>query len=145
MRGLRKRIQKFRRTERGAAIVEFALVIPFFFLLVWGGLVFSRAYQRLGVLKGALREGARVAATFDAAGFTSGVAQDSARARIARYTTAFGFTAFNAASVNVVGGITDEVTVSVTDYQLFNDLTGFFGLNSMEVSDTAVFRWERSP
>jgi len=149
MRGLRRRFRTLKRSERGAAIVEFALVVPIFFLLVWFALVFSRAYQRLGVLKGALREGARVAATFDAAGLTGGTAQYSARERVRAYTAGFGFSASDAAGVAaavvVVGGVTNEVTVSVTNYPLFADLIGFNGIDAMLVSDTAVFRWERSP
>ena len=149
MRGLRRRFRLLKRNERGAAIVEFALVVPIFFLLVWAGLVLSRAYQRLGVLKGALREGARVAATFDAAGLTGGTAQFRARERVRNYAAGFGFSASEAAAVSaaviVVGGVTNEVTVSVTNYPLFADLIGFNGIDAMLVSDTAVFRWERSP
>ncbi len=149
MRGLRRRFRLLKRNERGAAIVEFALVVPIFFLLVWAGLVLSRAYQRLGVLKGALREGARVAATFDAAGLTGGTAQFRARERVRHYAAGFGFSASEAAAVSaaviVVGGVTNEVTVSVTNYPLFADLIGFNGIDAMLVSDTAVFRWERSP
>ncbi len=149
MRGLRRRFRLLKRNERGAAIVEFALVVPIFFLLVWAGLVLSRAYQRLGVLKGALREGARVAATFDAAGLTGGTAQSRARERVRIYAAGFGFSASEAAAVSaaviVVGGVTNEVTVSVTNYPLFADLIGFNGIDAMLVSDTAVFRWERSP
>ena len=153
MRGLRRRFRLLKRNERGAAIVEFALVVPIFFLLVWAGLVLSRAYQRLGVLKGALREGARVAATFDAAGLTGGtaqsLAQSRARERVRIYAAGFGFSASEAAAVSaaviVVGGVTNEVTVSVTNYPLFADLIGFNGIDAMLVSDTAVFRWERSP
>ena len=56
---------KFVRRTRGAAIIEFALVVPILFLLVWGIISFSRAYQRLNALTASLREGARVASTLD--------------------------------------------------------------------------------
>jgi len=141
MGGWRRRLRTFKRNERGAAIVEFALVVPFFFLLVWGGLVFARAYQRLGVLKGALREGARVGATIEPLNIVN--AQAIVRARVATYSTALGFPI----DVNqvVVPLVTTDVNVSVTNYPLFADLTGFFNLNAITVSDTAIFRWERSP
>ncbi len=144
MRTWRKRLRTLVRQDRGAAVVEFALVVPFFFLLVWGGLVFSRAYQRLNVLTASLREGARYGATLDP--LVIATVQDSARARIATYSTAFGYPIdINQVVVTApVPGVSDDVVVSVTNYPLFNDLTGFFGLNLITVSRTAIFRWERS-
>ncbi len=103
--------------------------------------MFARAYQRLGVLKGALREGARVGATIEPLNIVN--AQAIVRARVATYSTALGFPI----DVNqvVVPLVTTDVNVSVTNYPLFADLTGFFNLNAITVSDTAIFRWERSP
>ena len=51
--------------ERGAAAVEFALVIPVLLLLVFGMLEFSRAYNVQISLTNAAREGARVMAIHD--------------------------------------------------------------------------------
>lgn len=45
--------------ERGAAAVEFALILPVLLLLVLGMLEFSRAYNTQISLSGAAREGAR--------------------------------------------------------------------------------------
>lgn len=146
MRTWRKRLRTLVRQDRGAAVVEFALVVPFFFLLVWGGLVFSRAYQRLNVLTASLREGARYGATIETA--LVGTIADSARARVDVYSNSFGFrvdTAQVSVTPPVPGpGGSDDVVVSVTNYPLFNDLTGFFGLNLITVSRSAVFRWERA-
>jgi Flp pilus assembly protein TadG len=47
------------RGERGAAAVEFALVVPLLLLLVLGIAEFGRAYNIESVLAGAAREGAR--------------------------------------------------------------------------------------
>ena len=47
-----------RRT--GQAVVEFALVLPVFLLLVFGTIEFGRAYLTLHLLTNASREGARV-------------------------------------------------------------------------------------
>lgn len=49
-----------RRKRRGAAAVEFALVAPVFFLLVFGMIEFGRAIMVQQVLTNAAREGARV-------------------------------------------------------------------------------------
>jgi Flp pilus assembly protein TadG len=50
------------RDERGAAAVEFALVLPVIILLLFGIIEFGRAWNVKQVLTDAAREGARVAA-----------------------------------------------------------------------------------
>ncbi len=51
-----------RRDERGAAAVEFALVVPLLLLLLWGIVDIGRAFYTLNNLASAVREGARSAA-----------------------------------------------------------------------------------
>jgi len=51
----------FRKKRRGAAVVEFALVVPVFILLVFGMVEFGRAVMVQQVLVNASREGARQA------------------------------------------------------------------------------------
>jgi len=50
------------RKRVGAIIVEFALVVPFLFLIVFGIIDFSRAYAQLNNINSSLREGARYGA-----------------------------------------------------------------------------------
>jgi Flp pilus assembly protein TadG len=50
-----------RRKRRGAAAVEFAIVAPLFFLLIFGMIEFGRAVMVQQVLTNASREGARIA------------------------------------------------------------------------------------
>ena len=50
------------RNERGAAAVEFALVLPLLVLLVFGIVEFGRAYNAKVTLTHAVREGARALA-----------------------------------------------------------------------------------
>ena len=50
-----------RRNRRGAAAVEFAMVAPLFFLLVFGMIEFGRMVMIQQILTNASREGARVA------------------------------------------------------------------------------------
>lgn len=50
-----------RSDERGAAAVEFALVVPFLLLLVFGMIDFGWAINRYTVLNNATREGVRLA------------------------------------------------------------------------------------
>lgn len=51
-----------RRSESGAAAVEFALVASFLFLVLFGIIEFGRIFSELEVMNSAAREGARVAA-----------------------------------------------------------------------------------
>lgn len=51
------------RQRRGAAVVEFALVVPLFFMLVFGIVEFGQALMVSQLLNSAAREGARVAIT----------------------------------------------------------------------------------
>ena len=56
------------RGDRGAAAVEFALVMPLLLLLVFGIIDFGRAYNMQIMLTQAAREGVRVAALGGTAG-----------------------------------------------------------------------------
>jgi Flp pilus assembly protein TadG len=58
---LEKACRSCRRNRQGAAAVEFAIVAPLFFLMVFGMIEFGRAVMVQQVLTNASREGARVA------------------------------------------------------------------------------------
>ena len=60
-----------RSSERGAAALEFALVLPILIMLVFGIIEFGRGYHAKVELTGAVREGARALAL----GKTTGEAQ----------------------------------------------------------------------
>lgn len=49
------------RRRRGAAVVEFAIVVPIFFLMIFGMIEFGRMVMVHQLLTGAAREGARQA------------------------------------------------------------------------------------
>jgi hypothetical protein len=55
----------FLRDERGTSVVEFALVVPILFLIVFGIVDFSRAFYTMSSLTAAVREGARLASTME--------------------------------------------------------------------------------
>jgi Flp pilus assembly protein TadG len=57
---LEKPCRPCRRNRRGAAVVEFAVVAPVFFLLVFGMIEFGRMVMVQQLLTNAAREGARV-------------------------------------------------------------------------------------
>ena len=49
------------RNSRGQSVVEFALVLPLLFLIVFGITEFGRAWMQMNVATSAAREGARLA------------------------------------------------------------------------------------
>ena len=49
-------------SERGAAAVEFAIVVPLLFMLVFAVIQFGIAFMELQTIRGAVREGGRAAA-----------------------------------------------------------------------------------
>jgi Flp pilus assembly protein TadG len=131
----------FRRDTRGAAIVEFALVVPILFLMVWGIISFTRAYQRLNALTSSLREGARTASTLSS--LVSSAAQRTlVKTTISNFSTAFGYTV-DTSLVTVDASSTVDVRVSVTNYPLFSGINFLGGLSGITVNRVAIFRCER--
>lgn len=55
----RRRVARLRRTERGAALVELAAVVPFMLLLVMGAVDYGTVYNDSISLRTGVREGAR--------------------------------------------------------------------------------------
>ena len=53
--------RRFRQNERGAELIEFALVLPLLLAMFAGIVDFGRLFQRLEVTTNAAREGARLA------------------------------------------------------------------------------------
>src|SRR4030095_10504931 len=111
-----KRLSLFRflKRTRGAAIIEFALVVPILFMVVWGIISFSRAYQRLNALSSSLREGARVGSTLDSiVSFASRRGQINSR--INSFSLAFGYQVdTNRVTIDATNGV--DVRVSVVNY-----------------------------
>ena len=77
--------------RRGAALVEFALVMPLLLLLLVGIMEFGRAWSQTQVITDAARQGARLAALLN----NSSAGQDSVRTVVLR--------ALAAGNVNAIG------------------------------------------
>src|SRR5659263_85200 len=58
----KKRMRRCDRSIRGQSLVEFALVLPMFLLLLIGIAEFGRAWMTRNILTGASREAVRIAA-----------------------------------------------------------------------------------
>jgi Flp pilus assembly protein TadG len=80
------------RSERGAELVEFALVFPTLLLVILGIMDFGFLFQRYEVVTAAAREGARVA-------ILPGYSDADVTARVTQYLTAAGLTGTPTVSV----------------------------------------------
>ena len=81
-----KDLRRWALSQRGQALVEFALILPVILLLVMGMLEFARAWNLHQVMTDAAREGARRAVIAD-----TGMNRDSVRAAIWRHLAQFGY------------------------------------------------------
>jgi Flp pilus assembly protein TadG len=116
--------------ERGAVIVEFALLLPIFLLLILGILEFGRLYNIQSTLSGAAREGVRVMAlTNDSSGARQAVYDFAPTLEPARMTIE------TPACANPANGARTTVTVKYSA----NLVTGFFG-QTMPLKGTGTMR-----
>lgn len=122
-----------RRGERGAAAVEFALVVPLLLVLVLGIAEFGRAYNISTTLSSAARAGAR----------TMALENSTSAARSAAQGAAPGIS-LSASQITVTPGSCPTsgtsstlVTVSITYPMTF--VTGLFG-SSVTLKGTGVMR-----
>ncbi|HEX6966778.1 MAG TPA: TadE/TadG family type IV pilus assembly protein [Gemmatimonadaceae bacterium] len=140
------RRMRFAHSERGAAMVEFAIVLPLLLLLVFGIIDFGRALYTLNNLTSAVREGGRYAAA-NVDDPTTTAAIDAVKAKVTADVIAFGGNPQDP-TVTVVPDApypaTQSITVSIVDYPFtpLTPLASMIGLGSITMSPSAVFRWE---
>ncbi len=117
------------RGERGAELVEFALVLPLMLLTMLGILDFGLLFQRYHVVTNAAREGARLA-------ILPGYADDDVEIRVTQFLVAGGLTEAATTTVGApefidVGGqciVTRPVTVEYPfTYSAVGAIAGYFG------------------
>jgi Flp pilus assembly protein TadG len=152
-------IRRLARSERGTAVVEFALVAPILFLLVFGILEFGRilnAYNDMTQLAG---QGARAAAVSrnpdgTAVGASSGTVDDSDCGSAGSHSIQCQLSNYYAkqdslSNVKVCilspipSGAGQPLTVK-TSY-VYNFVTGLFGFTSITLSTTQTVRAETTP
>jgi Flp pilus assembly protein TadG len=92
-----KSVHRHRRGDRGASLVEFALVVPLLTLFVFGIVQFGLAYDMKQSINSAAREGARMAAIPDEDNVTYG----TIRARV------------DSSFASLASGTVDDVEVQV--------------------------------
>lgn len=121
-------------SDRGQAIVEFALVVPILLLLLVGIIEFGRLWMIMNVLTGAAREGVRVAAV-------TAPDEDRVRNTVQNYLISANL---SGSTITVAGpNASSEVTVTVQ----LNYNTIFFGFipglsSSFQLTRSATMHWE---
>ena len=151
---LRRRLAGAHRDELGAAVVEFALVVPVLFLIVFAVIDFGRALWTLNVLSSGVREGARAAAVRE----DNANAKATAKAATVAYINGILNAGLTAADVDVPDIVTNQAS---PDYGLikvslrvggspgyaFTPVTPFasrMGLGSIRFQPNANYRWEKA-
>jgi Flp pilus assembly protein TadG len=132
-----------RRRRRGAVIVEFALVVPLLFIIVFGVIDFSRAYAQLNAINSGLREGARFASTLREADITAAGFTTSVKNKVQNYAAAFGYNSLIVDSVKVDLDVampnTQYITVRINAHPLsLPVLTNFIGVPPLRVTRSVV-------
>lgn len=137
------------RSEKGAELIEFALVFPLLLLVVLGVVDFGLLFQRYEVVTNAAREGARVA-------ILPGYGQADAEARVSQFLTAGGLS--NSPIVDVALNVprplgSNCVNVAVVSvsyphtYLFLGGIIGYFGgdgFGTRNLTATVEMRAERA-
>lgn len=138
------------RSERGAALVEFALVVPFLMLMMCATIDFGLAVYTLNNLTAAAREGGRYGAVLSQTQWAANggtTAQDAVRDRVYNYIVGMnnGLTADQTkALITVSKDGANLITVQITGYPYkpVTPLSTMLGLQTIYMNRRAIFRWE---
>lgn len=131
---------EFRRDERGALIVEFGLIVPILFLLVFGIVDFGRAYFTMNNLAAAVREGARYGSvSADPVADAAAIKQ-----RVVDFSYSFGGARLGTPNVSVAINTADTTLTVTADYgfRTMTPLVNLIGLDSIPMHQMAKFRLE---
>jgi Flp pilus assembly protein TadG len=126
-------VKRVIQSEKGQALVEFALVLPVFIFLVFGIIEFGRLWETVNIMTSASREGARAAAVS---------APDMTPAMNAAQNVLTAGNVTNA-TINAVGpNGANEVVVTVT--LNYTPLTGSIvpGIGPFSLTRSTTMRWE---
>lgn len=118
-------------TERGAAVVEFALIVPVLLLLVFGITQFGRAYYLQTTISGAARESARVMALRNNQASAAAAARAAAQPLVLNQITITNCPAESSSQ--------SDATTTVTIRYPMSFVSGLFG-NAITLTGKGVMR-----
>jgi len=127
-------LANFGKRQEGQSVVEFALVLPIFILLLMGIIEFGRIWMTMNVLSSASREGARIAAV---TGPDASRVNNTVQSALSSASLPSGTVSINGPNGN------SEVTVTVQI--TYTSITGGIipGLaNPMQLARSTTMRWE---
>jgi Flp pilus assembly protein TadG len=129
--------------ERGSAALEFALVAPLLFIIVFAVIDFSRAYYTLNDLTAAVREGARFASSLE----DPLLRQDEVRQVVRDFALSFAGDTVLDAQIEVTFEAEGRVRVAINDYpfEFLTPLPTLLGLSDVNIDRQAIMKWERAP
>lgn len=129
--------------EQGSAAIEFALIAPLLFIIVFAIIDFSRAYYTLNDLTAAVREGARYASSLD----DPVVRQDEVREVVRNFALSFAGDTVVDTQIEVTFEAGGRVRVAITDYpfEFLTPLPVLLGLSDVSINRQAIMKWERAP
>jgi Flp pilus assembly protein TadG len=131
------------RSERGAALVEMAMVLPLLIVLLFGIMETGWLFSQHVELRHSSREAARIAAVSSPDGNNGGFDATDIRDRICDTTGLSGDTLTEIALTSTGADIGDNATVEITaDYQ---SLTGLLDpiFGSITIDNSVDFRLEQ--
>lgn len=115
--------------ESGAALVEFTVIAPVFFLLVFGIIEFGSIFSLQNTMMNAAREAARSMAVQN---LTSGQAQTTAANYLTSYPETFSYSVVDGCTTTPRGqwaDVTVTITTSAAAASIINYLNMFTGKN----------------
>lgn len=133
--------------ETGAAIIEFALVVPLLLILVWGIIETGRAFYTISSLASAVRDGARYGATCNLGppGGTLTIAGTQCEQDIrAMVVNAFQPLGLPIAQANVTPSVVGGNRIRVEAEYAYQPITPVADWR-LTIRRAAVFRYERLP
>jgi Flp pilus assembly protein TadG len=132
-------------SQKGASLVEFALVLPLLMLILWGMIEFGLLLYNKQVITNASREGARAGIVAQAPRVSNGQIVGVVNSYCASYLISFGGAGLNVTTdpaTPVTASFGDPLTVTVTypyQFLVFQNIANtFFGGSFGTITLTAV-------
>jgi Flp pilus assembly pilin Flp len=136
------RLRRLMGDEEGAAVVEFALVMPILALIIFGIIDFGRAFYTVNNIISAVREGSRYGAILPAPMSTIG--QQEIRERVRNVSQPFGGDTLRDEYIEIeFDGELVTVRVDSFPFQPLTPIASAVGLGTWPITRQATFRWER--